>query len=139
MLDVQLTNAQRDLLALVPEHFPIQRVDRIWIFTPHVGKVRETGLLVVTLLPPEEETTAQRTLFTLRYVTEPTKKGVERTDTLTEEGKAPPERIDRVIEGVLARAGEVGGEPLVAPIEGEPDRWLELLERVGIRVDPATG
>lgn len=132
MLDLQLTPSQRELLGSIPEHFPIERIDRIWLFAAHLAKARETGLFVISLLPDEDRETAQRTLFTLRYHAEPTKGGVQRTDSLSEEGAAPPERIDRVIAGVLARSGEEAGEPLVAAIEGDAAQWQELLERVGL-------
>ncbi|MEX2583987.1 MAG: hypothetical protein WD766_11970 [Gemmatimonadota bacterium] len=132
MTDLQLTTSQRELLGSLPERFAIERVDRIWIFSAHQGKLRETGLFVISLLPEPEQQTSQRTLFTLRYHTDTIKGVLQRTESLSEEGRAPPERIDRVIEGVLARAGEDLSEQLVVPIEGEVGRWDELLARVGL-------
>lgn len=85
---------------------------------------------MVTLKPEEAEETELRELHTLRYQTEIVKNKLVRTDTVTEEGRAAPERIERVIAGVLARAGDDTGEPLMFEIDGIPDRWSEVLEEL---------
>jgi hypothetical protein len=51
---------------------------------------------------------------------------------VTEEGSAPPEGIERVIAGVLARSGARFSDPLVARIEGSDDRWSQFLARLGL-------
>ncbi|MEX0912102.1 MAG: hypothetical protein WD737_13415 [Gemmatimonadota bacterium] len=126
-----LTPSQRELLVSIPDRFPLARIDRVWIFSPHSGKTRETGLFVVSLLPEDAETGKQRTLFTLRYQADVVKGNLQRTDAVSEEGRAPPERIERVIEGVIARSAEEATDPVVAEIDGQEDNWAALLDRLG--------
>jgi hypothetical protein len=111
---------------------PVSRIDRIWIFTAHLGKLRETGLFVLSLMP-EEEADRQRTLVTLQYQAETIRNKLVLTDSLSEEGRAPMEQIERVISGVVARAHEESGELVTARIEGQEERWSQLLEQLGIQ------
>ena len=133
-----LSPAQIQLIRSLPERFGIERIRRVWIFAAHQGKSRETGLLVVSLLADEAGTKGLQALVTLRYTAEVVKGTLKIDDSTTEEGWAPPERIDRVIEGVLARGGEEAGEPYEARIDGDEERWSELLEGFGIQLDPAS-
>jgi hypothetical protein len=127
-----LTASQQELLRGIPGRVPVSRIDRIWIFTAHLGKLRETGLFVLSLMP-EEEADRQRTLVTLQYQAETIKNKLVLTDSLSEEGRAPMEQIERVISGVVARAHEESGELVTARIEGQEERWSQLLEQLGIQ------
>jgi hypothetical protein len=121
--EFQLTSAQREILFEIPTRFPLSELDRVWIFAAHVGKLRETGLFVVSLLPAAEQETSHRTLHTVRYRVDGSQGKVQRVTDIAEEGRAPPERIDRVIAGVLARSGDEAGEPLLIAVEGEEAEW----------------
>ncbi|MQA92454.1 MAG: hypothetical protein GEU90_19875 [Gemmatimonas sp.] len=127
MTGSQLTPTQRGLLLELPEQFGVVNIDRIWIFSARPGKTRETGLFVISLLPSNEHVASHRTLFTLRYRVESINGKLQRIADRTEEGRAPPERIDRIIAGVLSRAGDDAGDPMEAVIEGDLDRWQALL------------
>ena len=59
-------------------------------------------------------------------------------ESTAQEGWAPPERLDRVIAGVLARGGEETGEPFEAHIDGREERWTGMLEELGVLLDPAS-
>ena len=127
-----LTTSQQELLRSLPERVPVGKLDRIWIFTAHQGKTRETGLFVLSLLP-EAGGEHQRALVTLRYQAELVKNRLVRTDSLAEEGRAPIEQIERVISGVVARAHEESGELVSARIEGREEQWLKLLAELGVQ------
>lgn len=101
------------------------RMDRLWVFPPVRRGRREHGLLVVSLLRPDDP--LRRTLVTLRYQAEETGKGVTFEPVLREEGEAPPDRLPRIIEGVVRRSEMEGGDPREIPVEGDPvqfENWL---------------
>jgi hypothetical protein len=135
MTDPELTSAQRQVLGRLPGRMPPARLDRVWIFAPHQAKTRETGLFVLSLFPEEDEGTEQRILLTLRYERE-TAKGGDLLETLSEEGRAPRELIERVIAGVLLRSGEESGEPIVEAIDGSDEAWESLVRRLNPYLDP---
>lgn len=135
MIQAELTPAQKETLRRLPERFPPERMDRVWIFSPQVVNARESGFLIVTLIPGSEPV-SHRTLLTVRYETETIRGRIHREERVTEEGSAPPDRIERVIAGVLVRSGDDAPEPAVAEIGGEPARWFALLEQVGITAEP---
>jgi hypothetical protein len=120
------------MLQRVPNSIPVEQIDRLWLFEPQIGKSRETGLLVLSLLPQEPLFSQQRRLLTLRYSAETIQGKLQREEVLSEEGRAPPERIERVIAGVLARTTGAAGEPLTELISGSQERWVQLLERLGV-------
>lgn len=135
MPNVELTEAQRSLIQGIPERFPPERIDRLWLFPPHHARSREMGFVVLSLIPTpgEAANTARRVLVTIRYEAEATRNGVRREDRIVEEGTAPPERIEKVIAGVLARCGADELDPLIEEIAGQPERWAELTDRLGVR------
>jgi hypothetical protein len=132
MTELQLTAAQRELLLELPTRFEISKIDRIWIFTANVSKLRETGLFAISLLPAAEQETSHRSLYTFRYRVETNEGKLQRLAEIAEEGRAPPERIDRVIAGVLARSGDEAGEPMLVAIEGEEAAWQALIVSLGL-------
>jgi hypothetical protein len=140
-----LSPCQQALLRTLPERFPPERIDRLWIFAPHFYKARETGFFVLSLIadeahdagPPHPTAGAappnqRRALVTLRYETANGYAGHTIRQRVTEEGWAPPEQIDRVIAGVLARSHTEFSDPFVEAIGGHPDRWEDLLTWLGL-------
>jgi hypothetical protein len=132
MTTSELTLAQAELLRGIPQRFAAERLDRIWIFAPHVVRSRESGFVVLSLLPQPGEDPDRRTLVTLRYEAEQVKGETVRQERVDEEGSAPCERIERVIAGVLARSGAESPDPRSEEIDGRADRWLEILEKLGV-------
>jgi hypothetical protein len=126
------TSALSAVLYSVPAHAPVDRLDRLWIFAPRDLGNRETGLLVVSLLPLESDEPDQRQILVIRYEAQ----GREAPSiSVTEEGVAPAERIPRVIAGVVARLDDPD-EPVEQVIGGNPEAWLEVLGGEGRHVDP---
>lgn len=128
MSETTLTTAQQQLLRSLGDLVPPERIERLWIFTAHAGKSRESGLFVAALLP--DAGTDLRPLLTIRYAADPVKDGVRLETEVTEEGRAPPERIEQILAGVLSRAGDQAGELSDAWVEGRRDRWDALVARL---------
>jgi len=136
--DLELTPSQRQLILGLPERLSPDRIDRLWIFAPHLTKSRESGFVVISLFegsdvaqpggPPQKA--PKRGLVTYRYETGLTKGSSGVQHRVTEEGSAPAERIDRVIAGVQARSGADSPEPLVEDVAGSWEVWQRLIERI---------
>ncbi len=125
-------------LAAAAERIPPARVDEVWTFPPRPVGEKESGLAVLAVFPGEGERPDRRALFTLRYEAEPERgpKGkptgrMLRTDQLEEQGVAPADRLDRIVDGVVRRTGGVGDAPRVHPIGGDAARWEALLRDLG--------
>jgi len=108
----------------------VDRLDRLWVFPPsRLGRV-ERGLLVASLLIPDDPD--RRLLVTLRYTSEETGKGISFDPLLQEEGVAPPDRLPRIIAGVVRRSGVEGGDPTELSVGGSQDtysHWLASMEQ----------
>ncbi len=118
-------------LAAVADRFPAERLAQVWIFPPRRIAARESGLAVLVVTAGEEGD-ERRTIWTLRYEAEAGKGGkTTRTDALEEQGTVPPDRVDRIVEGVVRRLDGVGDPPDVRELEGDADAWRALLEELG--------
>lgn len=104
---------------------PPGSLDRLWIFPPASRGRVERGLLVASLLIPDDP--ERRVVVTLRYTAEETGKGITFTPVLQEEGVAPPDRLPRIIAGVVRRSGMESGDPLELSIQGSPDTFEQQL------------
>lgn len=133
MSTTELTFSQRAILEKLPERFAPERIDHVWIFPPHFVGGRESGLVVLSLLAETDgESADYRTLVTCRYEAERVKGRDRYEERVTEEGSAPPTRIERVIAGVLARSGADAAEPITEQIGGDPARWTTFLEQYAV-------
>lgn len=116
------------------------RIERIWLFNPREINGKESGLVVLSLLPPQERPGGLRQVVTWRYEAERARGKLLRRDAIAEEGWAPAERIQRVIEGVLARLGDATENPIMEAIGGDEARWNAFTESLGMmRVDSTYG
>jgi len=137
--------ALTDLLAQVPA----ERVDGLWRFPPLRKGRKESGLLAAGVFPADAaaETEAaaddaaegtdaagvagpagRRVLVTLSWRAEETGKGVTYESTFLEEGEAPPDRLPRVMAGVVRRMDEATGEPRYLPVAGDAELLRALLK-----------
>jgi hypothetical protein len=131
-----LTAAQRLLLQSLQQWVPVARIDRLWIFPPHIGKRVETGLVVVSALADERAGDDMRELVTVGYSAEQLQDKLQMIPTVAHEGWASSDRLDRVIAGVLNRSGDAAAEPVEEHIEVSPSGWPGFLERIGVVVPP---
>ena len=100
------------------------RLDTLWIFPPLVRGRREWGLVVASCFGSGDD---RRHLLTARYSAERTGRGLEVESEITEEGEAPPDRIPRVVDGVVRRSGVQKGDPREVVIGGELEAFTELM------------
>ena len=103
----------------------VEVLDRLWIFPPSRRGRREQGLIAVSAFLEGEE---RRSLITVSYSAEQTGTGVTVEPSFTQEGEAPPDRFQGVMQGVVQRVGDAGGEPREVDISGSPERFEGLLE-----------
>jgi hypothetical protein len=127
-------------LAAAAGRIPPERIEQVWLFPARQAGPRETALAVLSVRAggPGEGAGAQRTIHTVRYRAEEGKDGrVLRTDETAEHGTVPPDRVGRIIDGVLRRLEEPE-TPEVRDTGGDPRLWAELLaELLGTELDPA--
>ncbi|CAN5746572.1 hypothetical protein BH23GEM6_BH23GEM6_12520 [soil metagenome] len=135
----KLSEALRLLLGEIPSRFPPEQMDRIWIFAPREIGSRESGLVVLSLLNGSGDRPEQRRLVTWHYEAVRDRGGWKRKDAVTEQGRAPHDRIPGMMAGVLARLGDATEAPLEHSI-GDRDRWSALMTSLGVNpVDPPRG
>lgn len=136
MTNPVLTPAQAEVLGRLPQRFAPSTIDHLWIFPPKQLQRGETGLFVLSLFVDAVDSTPDlRSLVTIRYqvegrATASPGRPLRVADLVNEEGRAPPDNIERVIAGVLARTGLEGGEPLAEEIGGMEESWRDMLARL---------
>jgi hypothetical protein len=106
-------------------------LDRLWIFPPMVRGRKEWGLIAVSRFAAEGGDAARRHLFTAPYAAERTGKGLTLEWTLAEQGEAPPDRLPRVMDGVVRRAGDELGDPRAVDLGGDLELFTALLDELG--------
>jgi hypothetical protein len=117
-------------LRMLGEKVGLARIDRLWIFPPLIRGRREWGLVAASVYTGWDD---RRRLLSAPYVAERTGQGLSVVHDLEEQGEAPPDRLPRVMEGVVHRAGEEMGEPREVVIEGSAEIFEELMKEF----DPA--
>lgn len=111
-------------LAMVLDRLGAERIDRLWIFPPLIRGRREWGLVAASVYTEDAE---RRRLHTAPYTAERTGQGLELSHGLHEQGEAPPDRLPRVMSGVVHRSPEELGEPREVVVEGSADVAAELM------------
>lgn len=81
----------------------------------------------------------RRRLYTAAYTAERTGRRLSVEPVLTEEGRAPLDRLPRVMRGVVRRSGDDRGEPREVAIGGDTGAFEELVEELEGMVDPEPG
>ncbi len=114
-------------LQAVGERLGPTALDRLWVFPPLVRARREWGLVAAGCF----ESRDLRRLVTASYSAERTGKGLFLDVRLLDEGLAPPDRLPRVMAGVVRRTPEPVGHPRVVEIGGEPEAFESLLAGFG--------
>jgi len=134
--DVQFTDGPRGgvpdaiarTLRMIMARLGAEAVDRLWIFPPKIRGRKEWGLVAASCFHPAAE--GRRLLYTARYTAERTGEGPVTHTTLHEEGEAPPDRLGRVMGGVVRRSRDELGEPREVEIAGDLQRFEELIEEL---------
>jgi hypothetical protein len=127
------TAALRHVLAHLAGVAAPGEIDHVWLFAPRDLAGRESGLLVLSLRAGDDAS-AHRRLLTVAYESEGGTRELRVSRTVTEQGRAPADRIPRLMQGVLARLRDEPGDPVEESIRFDPARWAALLERHGVGV-----
>ncbi len=99
-------------------------IDRLWVFPPLIVGRTERGLVAVSCFTED----GARRLYTAPYSAERTGTSLSVENGIAEEGRAPPDRLPRVMQGVVRRSQMDLGEPRMIEIAGDPDKLRALLD-----------
>jgi hypothetical protein len=115
---------------MLGERLGPETIDRLWIFPPLRRGRREWGLVAASREPStaEDEEGSRRRLYVAPYAAERTGKALHLDMSLEEQGEAPPDRLPRIMTGVVVRSRDDLGDPREIEIEGRSDRFAELME-----------
>lgn len=133
MTDSPVPDAVGRVLQGIRDRLGVDRVDQIWIFPPMIRGRREWGLVAVSGLTGEPD---RRTLLTARYAAELTGSGGNLDYRVQVEGDVPPDRLPRVMDGVVRRSDLRLGDPRRVDIRGDRERLRELVREYG-GMDPS--
>ncbi|HVG43320.1 MAG TPA: hypothetical protein VM890_01280 [Longimicrobium sp.] len=128
-------------LAAAAGGIPPERVEQVWLFPPRRVGAKESGLAVL-VVTAQDDADAGRTIWTVRYDAETGKGGkVEAAHALEEQGTVPPDRVGRIVDGVVRRLEAESDAPDVRELAGDPAAWRALLAELGapLPVDAGNG
>ncbi|RMH18058.1 MAG: hypothetical protein D6701_06750 [Gemmatimonadetes bacterium] len=98
-------------------------IDALWVFPPLVKGRREWGLVAAGCFAEG----GLRRLVTVSYHAERSGTNLAFEAALREEGLAPPDRLPRVMQGVVRRSSIDLGEPRLVEVGGRDERFAALL------------
>lgn len=107
----------------VERRVPVPRIADVWLFPPLPDVVSSSDFVLFTTML-EDET---RALFSARMVPE---NGSPAHQIIIEHGTAPAELMPKLVSNLQDRLGQVAPARHVS-IEGELERWRELVEDLG--------
>jgi hypothetical protein len=99
-------------------------IDRLWVFPPLIVGRKERGLVAASCFTED----GARRLYTAAYSAERTGTNLSVEHGIAEEGQAPPDRLPRVMQGVVRRSEIDLGEPRMVEIAGDPVKLRALLD-----------
>ena len=99
-------------------------IDRLWVFPPLIVGRKERGLVAASCFTED----GARRLYTAAYSAERTGTSLSVEHGIAEEGQAPPDRLPRVMQGVVRRSEIDLGEPRMVEIAGDPVKLWALLD-----------
>ena len=99
-------------------------IDRLWVFPPLIVGRKERGLVAASCFTED----GARRLYTAPYAAERTGTSLSVESGIAEEGQAPPDRLARVMQGVVRRSEIDLGEPRMVEIAGDPEKFMALLD-----------
>ena len=99
-------------------------IDQLWVFPPLIIGRKERGLVVASCFTLG----GARRLYTASYAAERTGTSLSVENGIADEGQAPPDRLARVMQGVVRRSEMDLGEPRMVQIAGDPEKLRALLD-----------
>ncbi len=117
------------LLEGLAPRIDVSSIDELYLFPTRRVQGTESTVFVFSVNEPED----RRRVITAHLRATRNKRGEPTIETrLDEHATTPPERIPRVIEGVLKRLSEdfAATPPSHCRIEGSEDRWRALIDEL---------
>jgi hypothetical protein len=120
----------------IAQAWPVERIDRLWLFPPLIRGRKESGLVAVSCRVEQMPDDApdvpgdRRLLVTVSYAAERTGKGLDLDVQIEEEGEAPADRLPRVMAGVVVRSGIQLGDAAEVEIGGDADALAAWFDEV---------
>jgi hypothetical protein len=111
-------------LMMMAQRLGENEIDRLWVFPPLIIGRKERGLVAASCFAEE----GSRRLYTAPYSAERTGLSLSVEHGIVEEGQAPPDRLARVMQGVVRRSEIDLGEPRMVEIAGNPEKLRALLD-----------
>ncbi len=111
-------------LQMVARRLGESEIDRLWVFPPLIIGRKERGLVAASCFAED----GSRRLYTAPYSAERTGMNLSVENSIAEEGQAPPDRLARVMQGVVRRSDVDLGEPRMVEIAGDPEKLRALLD-----------
>ncbi len=105
-------------------------IDRLWVFPPLILGRKERGLVAASCFTED----GARRLYTALYSAERTGTSLLVENGIAEEGQAPPDRLLRVMRGVVRRSELDLGEPRMVEIGGDPAKLRALLDEFDVEL-----
>lgn len=118
------------LLEKLQAEVPPESVDQLWLFPPRRAAGTETAVAVLAVVQDDPE---RLRVVTAHYSATRDKRGkLQVQHRILEHGSAAPDRLDRVIDGVLRRLDESlpSHPPRTEAIGGDPTKWFGLLHEL---------
>ncbi len=116
-------------LQLVARSLGEAEIDRLWVFPPLIRGRKEWGLVAASCFADG----GSRRLYTAQYSAERSGTSLTVDAGMSEEGEAPPDRLPRVMTGVVRRSDVDLGEPRTVEIAGDPAKFKDFMDEF----DPA--
>jgi len=116
------------LLLVLRERFgaeEIPGIDRVWLFPPRRIGQRESSVAVIAMMPADRPD--RRRILTLHHLRPIPGGTTPAEDHMVEQGTAPADRVDTVVQGVLMRLRDAMETPREVEIAGDPDNWSGLV------------
>lgn len=110
-------------LQMVARSLGAGEIDRLWVFPPLIRGRKEWGLVAASCFAEG----GARRLYTAQYSAERSGTSLTVDAGMAEEGQAPPDRLPRIMTGVVRRSEVDLGEPRTVKIAGDPEKFRELM------------
>jgi hypothetical protein len=107
-----------------------REIDRLWVFPPLIVGRKERGLVAASCFAEG----GARRLYTAPYSAERTGTSLSVENGIAEEGQAPPDRLPRVMQGVVRRCEIDLGEPRMVEIAGDSENLKALLHEFDVEL-----
>ena len=111
---------------------PVEAMDEVWIFPTRRMPGFESTVVVLSLFTEDAED--RRRVATAHFKAVRNKRGEATVETiLSDHAVAPPDRLERIIDGVLRRLGDdsvLATPPRSAHIRGLAERWTALVQAI---------